>query len=144
VGYLDSLYFGSAWFLGQATQVIGVAGEQDNWAGLSERYHGEERVESTPVSGQAGLPEQLASGATLWLADRDDGDVAQDAVHRGVSCSAAQDLGQCRRWGNDVRPSAVCIPRQRHGERVARRKLGQTLRVEYERPAYSSSSSLSL
>jgi hypothetical protein len=98
-GWLDSDDFnsfrpGTLGLLSEAGQVSGIAGEQNDGPRLRERDDGEERVQSAPVPGQPGPPEQLTGRTALVFVDRSYCRPAKHLVHTSIPAFATQDLSK--------------------------------------------------
>jgi hypothetical protein len=91
------------------------------------------------VARQPSPPEQLSGRAALRPVNRDNRHSAKHAVHARVCGAAAQDLSESRRGRYDTAMpppgSLETVPRLR----VAAAKLDETLCIEDQSAAYSSS-----
>ncbi len=94
-GDLDLLRPRTPGLLGEAREVIDIAGEQDHGARLGQRHHRNQGIKGTPVPGHPSAAEQFAGRTSLLCSDRNHGEPAQHAMHWSVPGSAPQHLAEC-------------------------------------------------
>ncbi len=136
-GDLDPFRPGRARLIGEARQVIDVAGEQDHRPRLGQRYHGDQRIKGTPVTGHPGPAQQLAGRPARFFLNADHSDSAKDAMQRCVSRPAAQNLRKGRCCRDNPASSSTGRLEAMPDPGIAASELDEAFRVQDQRAPYS-------